>query len=149
MTGTNEREVIEKSENVIVVDEKENVYKLSIKDGQLVKDKDIPDELYEWVLDNTSYTRREDFNWPIEIEISHHLEDMGYRPVLSELTDLVGEYQAEKIFQEEMDESIDFPSIEIISVWRIYENGEAKIVRFKYNNTKYTKQDLSRMGHQP
>lgn len=131
--------IIEEEDTIIVV-QNDNAFVIPIVNSELIQTEDVPDNIYRYAIENTEYpelTGGEHIEWPIEFEESHHLEDALYMSALNSIEQYVGPNSAEDIFKQEMDNTIDKPSIELNSTWKLYSDGSVELAYVEYNGVKF------------
>lgn len=135
------RELIEKPDKVVVVDEDSTVYEIPVQEEMLVINESIPQEIASYVSTKTDYREKpkQTVDWPLKVTTGHHLEGTVGIETSRTLNDILdSSEQASEIFENEIGGRIDYPSIEIIENWEVSENGSAELTSVEYAGVKYT-----------
>lgn len=136
--------IVEENDSVIAVKDEE-AFVIPIVNGSVVQNKDVPDSVFEYVVENTEYDTVKDvgdINWPLHFTTSTHLEDSMYLSAISKIEEVCGEKTAERIFIEEMDNKVDKPDTELTSAWKLYEDGSVKLEFVKYDDVRFTPEEM-------
>lgn len=133
MTTETQRDVLEREEEILVVDENGTTHTFErdpdgVTNG--VEPIDTTPEITDWLTENTDYFVPEDIDFPVSVEYGHHLEDTIGLALQRKLNTTLGEILSQN--------RISYPSISLQSHWEVEQNGNAQLTHVEYNGVKYT-----------
>lgn len=136
------KDLIDRDGSVIVVDEDGESYNISVEEEELVWSRQVPEEIYEWALENSEYgdfrKEADDLDWPIRVTQGHHLEDSLGLKIPRELDELLGYSGGYELFQNEMGGRPDYPSISVTEHWDVHDDGRVELAFVEYDGVRYT-----------
>lgn len=136
MTDETQRDVLEREEEILVVDENGTTHTFEREPNGVtngVEPVDTTSEMTSWLTENTSYFVPENIEFPVSVEYGHHLEDTIGLALQRKLhTTLDGVLSQNRI---------SYPSISLQSYWEVEQNGNARLTHVEYNGVKYTPEE--------
>lgn len=122
-----ERDIVERDDVVVVVDENGVSHKFEKDAETSLVPPEVENEIFDWLIENSEYTVGDTFDYPLDFSYSFHLEDtVDYRAACK--------YNG---LQEEVD-GFNFPSIELHTDWNIDSNGNLELQEVRFNGVTFT-----------
>lgn len=131
VTPNMDRDIIERDDQVIVVDEDGVSHTFTRVDGKeyVVEPDDADASVAEWLTETSDYTLPVDVEFPVEVDEWIHLEDTVSLTLSRELGEA---------FNDVYPGGVGLPSMELCTNWEFNANGKGELVSVEYDGTTYT-----------